>query len=67
VERGDLIIVTEEFPDWEWRDWHTGDIGIVMKVRKLTPDFIALNVLFLKNNVMAVIPIDYVSLLEEER
>lgn len=58
IKKGDLILVTEKLPDWDWLDYTTNDIGIVMRVRDYNYGFLILDIYFFRNEIKTTIP-DY--------
>lgn len=67
MEIGDLVIVTMEFPEWEWLDYTTGDIGIVLDRQKFYHDYIVLKVLFINKQTIAKIPEFYLQKLRSNK
>jgi hypothetical protein len=59
MKKGDLIIITQPFPDWEWVDYNTGDVGIVMKVRLYKTFTNVVDVFFFHNEEYHPVPIDF--------
>ncbi len=64
-KKGDLILVTEEFPDWDWLDYTTNDIGIVMRVRDYNYGFLILDVYFFRNEIQVPVPDYFTELLSD--
>jgi hypothetical protein len=65
MEKGDLIIVTFEWPpDWDWLDYRTGDIGIVTSVMKGL-GYPVLQIYFFHNGIRRPVPKEYVKALKE--
>lgn len=67
MEIGDLVIVTMEFPDWEWLDYTTGHIGVVLGIQKFSHNYTVLRVFFITQQVTAKIPEFYVQKLRSDK
>ena len=66
MEIGDLVIVTMEFPDWEWLSYTTGDIGVVLGIQKYSQTHIVLRIFFTTRQLEAKIPEYYVEKLRSK-
>lgn len=65
MEKGDLIIVTFDWPpDWHWLDYTTGSIGIITRLRS-EHDNALLQIYFFHNGVERPVPRNYVKALKE--
>lgn len=67
MEVGDLIIVTQYWPpDWNWLDYTTGDLGIIVKVK---PGYYEnlLVIFFFHNETERPVPEKYVKALKERQ
>ena len=60
IKKGDLILVTKELPDWDWLEYTTNDVGIVMRVRDYNYGFLILDVYFFRNEIKTAVP-DYLT------
>jgi len=65
MKNGDLIIVTEPFPDWDWVEYTTGSIGIIIKIRPEGTDYAIIEVYFFHSQKLRAIPSTYVRLLKD--
>lgn len=66
MKKGDLIIITQPFPNWEWLDYNTGDVGIVIRVRLYTTLVDVVDVFFFHNEEHHPVPIDFLKKLGSE-
>ena len=62
---GDLVIVVEEFPDWDWLRYNTGQVGIIKNIRRGFDKSLVLDVYFFNTMRVEPIPSYYIETLEE--
>jgi hypothetical protein len=65
MKEGDLIIVTEPFPDWEWVEYTTGSIGIIINKRAEGYHYTVIDVYFFHSQKLRAIPSTYVKVLKD--
>ena len=53
---GDLVIVVEPMPNWSWLNYHTGDIGIVVKLENYQYGFRIVCVYFFESSEIEKVP-----------
>ena len=58
-------MVTEEFPDWEWLEYTTNDIGFVMNIRDYNYGYLVLDVYFFKDHLRVTVPSYFVESLRQ--
>ena len=66
IESGDLVVVTEQFPDWDWLEYTTNDIGVVTKIRDYNFGFLILDIYFFRNKIQTTIPEYFVKQLSDD-
>lgn len=62
---GALVIVIENFPDWDWLRYKTGQVGIIKNIRRGFDRSLMLDVYFFETMRVEPIPSYYVEILEE--
>lgn len=65
MEVGDLIVIIEDLPNWDWLDYRTGDIGIVMKIRPEYLNFTIVEVRLIRTGEKHPIPKHFIKKLKE--
>lgn len=65
MEAGDLIIIIENLPSWDWLDYRTGDIGIVLKIRPEYLNFTIVEVKIIRTGETHPIPQHFIKKLKE--
>lgn len=55
--------MTEQFPDWEWLEYTTNDIGIVMSIRDYNYGYLVLEVYFFSKEQTTTVPSYFIELL----
>ena len=63
INEGDLILITETFPEWDWLEYTTGDTGFVVRVRDYNYGFLILDVFFFRKEIQVPVPDYFVELL----
>ena len=63
--KGDLVIVVEPFPRWEWMNYTTGDIGIIIEMRDYQYGFRVARVFFLKTSSVESVPDHFILRVED--
>ena len=61
LSEGDLVIVVEPMPNWSWLNYHTGDLGIVVKLREYKHSFRIIDVYFIKSGNIEKVPDHFLS------
>ena len=67
MEIGDLVIVTMEFPDWDWLPYTTGDVGVGLGIQKFSQTHIVLRIFFITRQMESKIPEYYVEKLRSKK
>lgn len=65
MKEGDLVIVVEPLPDWNWLDYSLGSIGIIIRDRSIGRSSIdaILEVYFFETQVKVPVPKQFLSTL----
>jgi hypothetical protein len=65
MEKGDLVIVMENFPDWDWLEYTTGDIGIVVNGVKNEYTYWLVQVFFPRTNATRSVAVYHLKKLQD--
>ncbi len=61
LNEGDLVIVIEPMPNWSWLNYHTGDLGIIVRLRNYKYNFRVVEVYFFKSGNIEKVPDHFLS------
>ena len=63
MEKGDLVIITEELPNWDWLSYRMGDMGILMETRDYGPlyEYRICKIFLLRTEKIESIPENFLS------
>lgn len=66
MEKGDLVVIIEELPNWNWLSYRTGDMGVLMEIRDYGPlyEFKIFRVFLLKTERIESIPEHFLASVE---
>jgi len=65
MKNSDLIIVTGSFPDWDWVEYTTGSIGIIINIRPRGIHYAIVEVYFFHSQKLRAIPSTCIMLLKD--
>ena len=61
LNEGDLVIVVEPMPTWSWLNYHTGDLGIILKLKEYKHGFRIVEVYFFMSGNVEKVPDHFLS------
>lgn len=65
INKGDLVIVLEKMPNWDWLPYCEGDIGFVVEKLSFFKSMPCVKVYFFKSQKAEAVPEEYLMILEK--
>lgn len=65
INKGDLVIVLEKMPHWDWIPYWEGDIGLVVQKLSFFKSMPCVKVYFFRSQTTEAVPEEYLMVLEK--